>query len=448
MGIIDQLYNYSPVCIQNIMCSAKGWLIKKRRYNKLFWEELKKYESYAYNPDEELKKFLLKICHLSAYSSIFNQSEVVCKLNEGCEIKDILSLFPIINKNYVKEHHNDFVNEKLNEAKIEMRTSGTTGSGLIFPYSVAMENKQWAIWWRYRRRLGVDLDTWCGWFGGRQMIPMSSKQKPFWRINKYGKQIMFSSFHLNNETVKSYCDEIIKRKMQWLHGYPSNISRLAALIIDNNLKPITSVSVVTTGAENIISNQIELIKRAFPNAIVRQHYGLNEGVANISQNKDGIWEVDDDFCYVEFIPVSKDNPEICRIIGTGFSNLAFPLVRYDTGDLAHIKYNNGKIEIISIDGRSSNVIKLPSGQDICEASLSIFLHDYNNVVEAQFYQQAIDDVELRIVKGNYYDDNDEKSIYLNAKQWFPSDVHFHINYVENIERTKAGKLKLVITDLK
>lgn len=448
MNIVNTIYNSSPVCMQNLMCSAKGWLIKRRRYNKNFLAELKKYEFGVYNPDEELRKFLLQIRHLPAYNRILNQLEIVQKLKNGCEVKEILSLLPIIDKNFVKEHHDNFVNTELNEAKIEMRTSGTTGSGLIFPYSVEMENKQWAVWWRYRRRLGIDLDTWCGWFGGRQMIPMESKKAPFWRINYPGRQIMFSSFHLNSDTVKSYYDEIIERNIKWLHGYPSNISRLAALILDNKLKPITSVTVVTTGAENIISNQVNLIKKAFPNAIVRQHYGLNEGVANISQTKEGIWEIDKDFCYVEFIPVSEETPDICRIIGTGFSNLAFPLVRYDTGDLAHIKVDKGRVHIISIDGRSSNVLKQPSGQDICEASLSIFLHDYNNIVEAQFYQKSIDDIELRIVKGKSYDKNDENLIYKNAQKWFSEDVHFHINYVDKIERTKAGKLKLVITNIK
>ena len=33
---------------------------------------------------------------------------------------------------------------------IIMKTRG----GLIFPYSVEMENRQWAVWWRYRRALG------------------------------------------------------------------------------------------------------------------------------------------------------------------------------------------------------------------------------------------------------------------------------------------------------
>lgn len=446
MKLLDIVYKYTPIWFQNLMCSVKGWMIQRRRYNKNFYVELGKFEREEYSQDKELVDFLLKIKDLPIYRHILTD-DIVQNIKKGVDIKSIIKLFPIIDKKFVKEHHGDFVNTNIGKDIIEMRTSGTTGSGLIFPYTVEMENKQWAVWWRYRRWLGVDVNTWCGWFGGRQIMAKECNKSPFWRINGPGKQVMFSSFHLNSNNIKFYYDEILNRNLTWLHGYPSNISRLAALIIDRGLNPIDKVSVVTTGAENVIANQIKLIKKAFPNAIIRQHYGLNEGVANISQTKSGEWKVDDDFCFVEFIPLDESNPNICKIIGTGFSNLAFPLVRYDTGDIAQIEYIDGDMKILSIDGRSSNVIKQPNGQEICEASLSIFLHDYSNIVEAQFYQRSLGEVELRIVKGAQYSDMDEKSIYINAKKWFSEDIHFYIKYVSVVEKTKAGKLKLVISDL-
>ena len=96
------------------------------------------------------------------------------------------------------------------------------------------------------------------------------------------------------------------------------------------------------------------------------------------------------------MPLSEKNPNVCRIVGTGFSNLAFPLVRYDTGDLATIsKDEEGNVCIQSIDGRSSNVIKLPDGHEITEAALSILLHDFMHVIEAQFFQPASGTVDTR-----------------------------------------------------
>ena len=259
---------------------------------------------------------------------------------------------------------------------------------------------------------------------------------------------MFSSDHLTEATVKAFCDEIEHRKLTWLHGYPSHIARLAALMIKTGRKPIECVTIVTTGAENVLGNQVELVKKAFPRAIMRQHYGLNEGVANISQNRDGEWKVDDPFCYVEFIPIEQGS-DVCHIVGTGFSNYAFPLIRYDTGDLATVEWSaEGKVKrIVSIDGRSSNFILQPDGTQIGEARLSIFLHDYLCIDEAQFHQKSPNEVDLWIVKGIGYTEDIERDIYEKAKSWFDPRLTLHVIYVDKVERTKSGKLKLVVNEM-
>ena len=260
---------------------------------------------------------------------------------------------------------------------------------------------------------------------------------------------MFSSYHLTRETASLYYEEIKKRGLTWLHGYPSHAARFAAFIIDLGLEPLTKVKYVTTGAENVLGNQVAAMQKVFPNAIIRQHYGLNEGVANISQDKDGMWKVDDDFCYVELIPVSEDNPCVCHIIGTGFSNLAFPLIRYDTGDLATVERNEkGQVvRILSIDGRSSNALRQPSGHDIVEASLSIVLHDFNNIVEAQFHQKSLSDIELWVVRSKNYSDRDEAQLRTSLEKTFEKGVVCSIKYVDAVERTKAGKLKIVVNEM-
>lgn len=443
MGLLEKIYDNSPVFIQNIMCSAKGWFIVRRRYNKDFHLFLDRYLKREVNQDELLMSFLINVKHIKPYSSFITYG-----LDKGLSAKEIINSMPIIDKTFVKNNIEEFKNKFYHEKMIEMRTSGTTGSGLIFPYSVDMENKQWAIWWRYRIELGITIDTWCGWFGGKRIISGVKNNSLYWRINHPGKQIMFSTFHMNESTIEKYHNEINRKRLKWLHGYPSHLAKFANLAILKGLSTIRCVNIVTTGAENLYSYQIEAIKRIFPNCIVRQHYGQNEGVANISQDKDGNWHVDDDFCYTEFIPVSENNPEICRIIGTGFSNLAFPLIRYDTGDLARVKYNeNGTLDILSIDGRSSNVIKQKSGGDICEASLSIFLHDYMEIAEAQFHQKTLYEVDLIIVRGLGYTNDTEKKIIESAKKFFDRSLKLNIKYTDRIERTIAGKLRLVISDI-
>lgn len=448
MGL-QSLYDKSPVWMQNLMCSVQGWNICRRRYNKEFYAELERYENGYYHQAQELVKMLEAAKEMGVYKPYLDDVDRESLKSNSKGVYDVIARFPIIGKVQVKNNIEGYANPTFEGKKIVMQTSGTTGGGLIFPYSVEMENRQWAVWWRYRRALGITQETWCGWFGGKTIVPHGVKKAPFWRVNKPGRQVMFSSYHLTRDTAPLYHKEIKRRGLTWLHGYPSHVARLAALMIDAGLEPLSDVRFVTTGAENVLGNQVAMMQKAFPNAIIRQHYGLNEGVANISQDKAGTWRVDEDFCYVEFIPVSEDNPNVCRIIGTGFSNLAFPLIRYDTGDLVTVERDDLGIvtKIISIDGRSSNALRQPSGHDIVEASLSIVLHDFNNIVEAQFHQKNLTEIELWVVRGKNYTDNNEAQLRVALDKTFEDGVNCGIKYVDAVERTKAGKLKLVVSEV-
>lgn len=440
MGL-ETIYDMAPVWVQNLMCSVKGWMIKRRRYGKGFFKELEDLENGKYKPEEELRRFLVEARKVPYYQGIF-------EANKDKDGYKLLQAFPILTKADVKAHLDELRNKDCTESMFEMRTSGTTGGGLVFPYTVRMENRHWAVWWRYRRRLGIDLDTWCGWFGGKRIIDPNKKNAPYWRVNRPGRQVMFSTLHLTRETVGAFHDEIARRKLPWLHGYPSHIAKFAALALDAGLEPLKNVKWVTTGAENLLGNQMSLMERMFPNAMIRQHYGLMEGVANMSQNKDGEWVIDDDFAYVEFIPVTEENPNVCRIIGTGFSNPAFPLIRYDTGDIATIeRKSDGTVKVISIDGRSSNVLKGPDGFEINEARLSIVLHDFNNIVEAQFVQHSLTDIDLLIVRNSKYNENDEHQLRANIAECFDKRMNVNIKYVSEVKKTKSGKLRLVLSEV-
>lgn len=444
----QQLYESAPLWIQNIAVNLKGRSICKRRYNQQFFEDLRAFENHKFNQAEELQRFLLSLTNVDAYKDVLT-TEVVNELKQSPQnVYDIIRKFPIIGKKDVREYIGKYTNTDFKGESFEMRTSGTTGSGLAFPYPVDFENKQWALWWRFRQSLGIKFGTWCAWFGGKRMIKPNCNRPPYWRVNTPGRQVMYSSYHLTRDTVQLFYDDIKRRGLAWIHGYPSHIAKLSALLIELQLKPLDGIKWVTTGAEGLVGNQLKLIQQAFPNAVVRSHYGQNEGVAIMNQDKNGEWYVEDDFSFVEFIPVSPQQPNLCRIVGTAFFNKQFALVRYDTGDLATVERSeDGSVKrILSIDGRTGNTVKQPSGHEITEAALSIVLHDFDNIAEAQFHQIALDEIVLWVVRNTKYSTEDELELMKSLAKAFDSDMKISIKYVNAVERTKAGKLRLVITD--
>ena len=436
MSVLQKIYDHSPVFFQNIMCSVKGWTLARQRYGKDFFRYLSDYENHRVSPEESLEAFLEAIRNVPAYKSIYE------KAAPG---KVKLSDFKIITKADVKQNHSDYINPDYHGRILIAHTSGTTGSGLIFPWSEEGVRRQWAVWWRCDKSVGIKFGTWRGWLGGKTIISIQNKKPPYWRINRPFRQIMYSSHHLNAETVKYYYDDIKKRQLTWLHGYPSSVSILSALIVENGLEPIKTVKWVTTSAENLLEHHIQIIHKAFPNAIIHTHYGLSEGVSNLSQDKDCRWYIDDDFAYTEFIPVDEKNPTICRIVGTGFNNYAFPLVRYDTGDLAKVEWVDGKPQIVEIYGRQDDYIELPNGVKL--GRLDHIFKDCVNIKEAQIHQIRKDLIELKVVKDKNYTEKDEDLLLKEASSRFGNDVELKITYCDKIERTQAGKVRFVVSDL-
>jgi phenylacetate-CoA ligase len=260
---------------------------------------------------------------------------------------------------------------------------------------------------------------------------------------------MFSAYHLKDETAADYVSEIIARKIPWLHGYPSTLSLLAKFKLDQRLPDCPHLKIITTGAENLLPHQKTLMEKAF-GVPVRQHYGQAEGVANISECEQGRLHVDEDFSYVEFIPITGED-NLFRIIGTNWANEAFPLLRYDTGDIAVLDDGEcscgrpGRI-VRRIDGRQEDFVILPSGARV--GRLDHIFKDMPRIREAQILQLKDGSVRLRIVPDQDYDrTRDEGRLLEEARMRLGKELDLSVEYLEKLPRTASGKLRFVISEL-
>lgn len=438
---LNSIYLNSPVCLQNILISLKGYLIRRRRFNKNFYLTLDYYENnYSQVDLNRLSLFLKHAMQSPFWSKRFEEYNVDIYSDD---LIGELKKMPILTKKEVKD--NIHAISIFCPNTITANTSGTTGSGLSFPYTIEMENRQWAIWWRYRRKLGLSLNDWCGWFGGRTIVNPKCSQPPFWRINRPGKQVLFSPFHLNKNTVNAYCKQISKSKLRWLHGYPSNLYMLCQLIQENQIDVPECLEIVTLGAENLYPFQRNFIQSTL-NVRVYQHYGLAEGVSNISEDINHNLFVDQDFAYTEFVE-SESLPHGSKmIVGTNYNNFAFPLIRYFTGDIA--KFKNGKSEnefLFEIDGRSEDYLVLNNGVRL--GRLDHIFKDCVNIIEAQIYQKKNGETIFRVVKSVNYTIKDELILRSAIDERLTDQCSYSIDYVDSIKKTNSGKLRLVISEI-
>ena len=70
-----------------------------------------------------------------------------------------------------------------------------------------------------------------------------------------------------------------------------------------------------------------------------------------------------------------------------------------------------------------------------------------NIKECQIFQEHVDRVVFRVVRGEEYDIKDEKKLLNEARIRLGKEIVIDIEYVESIERTKQGKLRFVISKI-
>lgn len=451
--MLTRFYQHAPIPLQNLGVSLKGYQLNRRRYRGDFDEilsnakvrdEWNRDELQAYQRNR-LRSFL-EIAEKAPFWRDRFEKHGVHPAGEH-PFKE-LSKLPVLTKNEVKNAEKPLRPESINDSSIyECHTSGTTGSGLQFKQTREAIQEQWAIWWRYRSRLGLNRNTWCGYFGGRPIVPAEQSKPPYWRVNYPGRQIMFSIYHLSPYTIDDYVAEIHNRGLKWLHGYPSALAMIATGAENRSIDSPSPVKTITTGAETLFDHQRNAIEQAF-SAGVYQHYGLAEAVANISECPRGNLHVDEDFAYTEFLP-QKDSGEK-RIVGTNWSNPAFPLLRYDTGDLAKGPSQSCQCglpgrTVGSLLGRAEDYVVLPDGTRI--GRLDHIFKDAQAVSEAQIYQPNRECVVLRIVPREKFTERTKREILSKARDRLGADVAINIEYREEIPRTESGKIKFVISDV-
>lgn len=156
------------------------------------------------------------------------------------------------------------------------------------------------------------------------------------------------------------------------------------------------------------------------------------------------------------IPTSHPAPTVVpgqyKIIGTNFTNPAFPLVRYDTGDLATVDdrrppcacgYGGRIVELI--DGREEDFVILADGSRI--GRMDHIFKDMIDIKEAQIKQAVVGQIEVLVVPGRRYNDATERKLRAEFANRIGDRAEITLRLVDEIERTGNGKLRFVISTI-
>ena len=451
----EAVYQRLPILLQNISCSVVGLHTEKTRYGREFRKQFEEAFARTICSVEKTNAFrdqrLIAMVEHAARTSPFYRERFRAAGIAASDIRSIedLASLPILTKREAQAHAPRLVSTVIPPRETRMaHTSGTTGGALRFPVTMGAIQEQWAIWWRYRGWHGIKKGTWSALFAGRSIVPSKQDRPPFWRVNRPGRQLLFSGYHMSPKNLSAYVGELRRRKPPWLHGYPSLLALLAAYLVESDSDLGYDIHWVTTGAENLLPHQSAVIERALGVKPI-QHYGLAEGVANMSQCELGRMHVDEDFAAVEFVPLRQTG--LHRIIGTNLTNPAAPLLRYDTQDLATIREGSscacgrpGRL-VEKVDGRLEDYVVLRNGVRI--GRMDHIFKDMVNIQEAQIHQARPGEMTIRVVRGRGYRDEDEQGLLRETEKRVGDNMKIRVEYWNSLPRSSTGKLRFVLSEL-
>lgn len=445
--------------MKNWMASLNARKLDGQRFGKEYeqiCQEIHQRDSWS---AEQFQKYQLEMLQLLIPHAVRNVPYYREKFkNLGINPKAVTELhhlqqLPILEKQTIREHPEDFVDENLNKKKLIVgNTSGTTGTPLVLYRDIKLASTATAFFdmrcrevanMCRRRNSSVSI-------GGHLVTAPDREKPPFWVYNKRWKQLYMSSYHLSPRYLPHYVDELRKFKADYVEGYPSSVYAIAQHIVENNLEPIAFKACFTT-AENLFDSHRQAIQSAFKCRTYNQ-YGCGEIAIFATECEHGSMHISSDYGIVEIVD-EDDNPlpigQTGCVLCTSLVNFVQPFIRYRLGDMAALgskpcKCGSPLPVLHHVEGRTDDVLITHDGRRI--GRLDPVLKGVTGILETQIIQNDHDKFKIKIVPGSKYSQKDAKIIIENLAQRV-GQADITVEIVKQIERTSAGKFRAVINNM-
>jgi len=446
--IYTRIYNNAPIAIQNLIISVYGIKLFLNRYRKVYKKEFEMLKNKDFSILENEQKEQLE--RLSAFVTFAKDNspyykESLRNYKSPTSLSE-LSKLPILEKESFRSRITDFYT--IQEAEgLAAFTGGTTGKALKVLYTTEDFQKRMAYLDAFKHRLGINVfKVKKATFSGRELIPNGKNSRNvFWRNNWMYNQRLYSTFHLNNQSIPYYIQDLNSLKPGVINGFVSALNELAIYIIQNKIELSFKPQAIFTTSETLTDWHRTNIETAFSSKVYNQ-YASAEGAPFITECEKGKLHYNIDTGVIEVLESDYGK----EMLVTSFTTHGTPLIRYRIGDL--IEFEEGTCTcglshplVKKIEGRNVEFLMASKGNKVSLIHLADVVKGMpNSIIKMQFIQSTLGQLEVKIVKDDIlYSANHEKSILDKLTYRFGSEMDIELNYVKDIKKEASGKYLLI-----
>jgi phenylacetate-CoA ligase len=413
----------------------------------LYWSK-DEIENYRVNKIYELLEYAYN--NVSFYNKRFKDSGFSF---DKFRYLDQLTLLPVLTRKDIQENLIGLVSKEFDLKKCRKgSSSGSTGRPVTYYHDLNDYSASKAAGLFLKILGGYQIgDSWLNLWGNQTAVNVDWKKMSSKISKLLFNEIRFPAYKLKDKKeFNNLTNMITEKRPKFIYGYTNAIYLLAEYIksIGANLNFIKGVF---TTAENLHSYQRKLIEENLGK--VFDQYGSSEinGIAAETIYGDGYYILAPRV-YVEFGETFNQINNSKALIITSFDNKVLPFIRYENGDHAvpceNTNYYSGinYPRLKSIEGRVSDIIKLPNGGSLVVPSFfgSRMLKNISGITQYQIVKKSYNKIEINLITNNYFKDEFKEIILNTLKEYIPSELQYNLLFNQPIILSSNNKFKLLI----
>lgn len=352
---------------------------------------------------------------------------------------------PVVNKDTFRNYYDDFLSETYKDASDNrvMWTSGSTGT----PFSM-VQNKDKI---NHNTAGGIFISALGGYYIGMKeafvRVWMRNVRKS--KIQLFAENlIMMDSSVMDDKSLGEMISVIKKKNVKCLIGYSSALAEISKYIDEKQIDVSgCNMQAIIPISEALAVEARRNLERQFK-CHVRAWYSNEEnGVMGLQNIEDEGYYIDTESYYMEILKLDSDEPaetgELGRIVITDLFNYAFPVLRYDNGDLAiaEKQEKNGRFRFYlkELYGRQSDIIYDCDGNPVTPVSTNMW--NLKGVKQFRFIQEDVTRYTMCLNGDRNLIDVDD--VIGRLKPFLGESAEINIEFVDEIPVLNSGKRKFL-----
>lgn len=357
--------------------------------------------------------------------------------------------FPIIDKQIVRENFPNFRSSlHLKGYNHEVTTSGSTGKPFKILHNKNKRNRNTADTCFFANRAGFKL--------GSRLYYLRLWDKQY-KKNQLLTQIQniaaYSVDDLTDENLRKLVTELESDKSnKSILAYTSALGTVSKYVEEKLGRPLNCKFDSIISIAEALNPDVKQRAQKYLGAEVISRYSNSENGILAQQRVNSAsdnFEINWASYHIEILDLYEDKPaapgESGRIVITDFFNYSMPIIRYDTGDVGVVEFDEESQAMVftKIEGRKMDMFTNTRGEHISSHIIHHILQ-FNGIEQFQFVEEENGEYTIKLKVSSKYDRNDEGRIRNQYLEYFGEDAIIHVEYVEDIPLLPSGKRKLVV----